>query len=325
MTMDPNAVIESYVDDVVRRLPFRQRRDVGFELRSLLGEELQAKADEAGRPADEAMTLALLGGFGRPEDVAERYGPLGFIIIKPAAAPAFSWACLISVAVQWGLSLPAVMMRPAAYGEVPGSIGDILTHLSRWWLTWGVGAFWFPGFMVVMAIFAARIEKLGPERSAWTPRRVLDRDRINRPFMAFGLVAWAGYMALLAFEPLLLDALPRPLADVFTFDDGFLSTRGPWLFPVWIGQFLVCVVALKDGRWRRQTRLLNDVFAAALCGVLAWFVVAGPIFQAKFADDMTKLLVCLTVLLSLISLGINFYRQPGYAGLPKGLAASPGG
>ena len=41
--MDPNAVIDSYVDDVVRRLPFRQRRDVGFELRSLLGEERSSK------------------------------------------------------------------------------------------------------------------------------------------------------------------------------------------------------------------------------------------------------------------------------------------
>ena len=323
MTMNPNAMIESYVDDVVRRLPFRQRRDVGFELRSLLGEELQARADEAERPADEAMVLALLNGFGRPEDVAERYGPSGFTIIKPAAAPAFGWACLIGVAVQWALSLPAVLTSPPTYGEVPGSIGDILTHLSRWWLTWGVGAFWFPGFLVVVAIIAAWIGQLRPDRSAWTPPRVLDRDRINRPFMALGLVAWAGYMVLLAGEPLLLDALPRPLAAVFTFDDGFLSSRGPWLFPVWIGQFLVCVVALKEGRWNRRTRLLNDGFAAALCGVLAWFVVAGPIFQAKFADDMTKLLVCLTVLLSLISLGINLYRQPAHSGLPKGLAAPP--
>ena len=42
--MDPQALIESYVDDVVRRLPRRQRSDVGLELRSLLGEELAARA-----------------------------------------------------------------------------------------------------------------------------------------------------------------------------------------------------------------------------------------------------------------------------------------
>ncbi|MES1197221.1 MAG: hypothetical protein ABUL55_01225, partial [Pseudomonadota bacterium] len=58
--MDPKAVIESYVDEVVRRLPAADRNDVGFELRDLLAEELANKADEAGRPADEAMTLALL-------------------------------------------------------------------------------------------------------------------------------------------------------------------------------------------------------------------------------------------------------------------------
>ena len=55
--MNPSDVIESYVVDVLRRLPHRQRRDVGLELRSLLGEELEAKAREAGRPADEAMAL----------------------------------------------------------------------------------------------------------------------------------------------------------------------------------------------------------------------------------------------------------------------------
>jgi hypothetical protein len=37
--MDPKPIIESHVSDVVRRLPRRQRNDVGFELRSLLLED----------------------------------------------------------------------------------------------------------------------------------------------------------------------------------------------------------------------------------------------------------------------------------------------
>ena len=48
--MNANDVIESYITDVALRLPRRQRNDVAFELRALLHEELQARADDAGRP-----------------------------------------------------------------------------------------------------------------------------------------------------------------------------------------------------------------------------------------------------------------------------------
>ncbi len=319
--MDPSALIESYVDDVVRRLPIRQRGDVRLELRSLLGEELAAKAEDAGRPADETMALALLNGFGRPDEVAARYGPAGFLIIKPAEGPAFAWAALIGVGVQWALTLPAALMRPAGPA---GPTVDVVSRLGAWWVSWGVGAFWLPGFMVVVAVVAAWAGQRWPGASDWAPRRAIDRDRINRPLLAFGLAGWAAYMALLAVEPLLLGALPRPVATAFTFDDGFMSWRGPWLFPVWGGQFLVCAAALWEGRWRRRTRQLNTAFAAATCGVLAWFVVAGPIFRAKPTDDTTKLLIGMVVLLSLISLGVAFYRQQGQSALPRGLAAPPG-
>jgi len=58
--MEPSAIIESYVDDVIRRLPRRLQGDVGLELRSLLSDELDATARDAARPVDDAMTLALL-------------------------------------------------------------------------------------------------------------------------------------------------------------------------------------------------------------------------------------------------------------------------
>jgi hypothetical protein len=312
--MDPKAVIESYVDDVVRRLPRRQRADVELELRSLLGEELAGRSASAGRPADEAMAVALLSSFGSPQDVAERYGTGGFLIIRPAAGPGFAWASLIGVAVQWALTLPAALTRQP---------GDIVLNLGRWWLSWGVGAFWLPGFMVVVAIIAAWIAQRRPHATDWTPR-IRDRDRINRPLLALGLAAWAGYMALLAVEPLLLDALPRPLAAAFTFDDAFLRTRGLWLFPVWGGQLLVHVAALVQGRWSRRTRLLSDMFGAGVCAVLAWFVAAGPIFAAKPADDITRAILSLVILLSLVSLAINLYRQQGRGSIAHILATADG-
>ena len=49
MTMNANDVIESYVTEVALQLPRKQRNDVAFELRALINEELQGKAEESGR------------------------------------------------------------------------------------------------------------------------------------------------------------------------------------------------------------------------------------------------------------------------------------
>ena len=62
--MDARTVIESYVHDVTQLLSRKDRADVALELRALLAEELAARA--AGAPADEAMAIELVRGFGAP-------------------------------------------------------------------------------------------------------------------------------------------------------------------------------------------------------------------------------------------------------------------
>ena len=66
--MNANDLIESYVTDVAVQLPRKQRNDVAFELRALINEELQARAEAAGRGVDAAMATEFLQAFGRPED-----------------------------------------------------------------------------------------------------------------------------------------------------------------------------------------------------------------------------------------------------------------
>ena len=99
--MNANDVIECYVTDVAVQLPRKQRNDVAFELRALLNEELQAKADADGRPVDAAMAIAFLQGFGRPADVAARYRP-ALTIIDPADGHSF-WRAICSGArsMRW--------------------------------------------------------------------------------------------------------------------------------------------------------------------------------------------------------------------------------
>src|SRR6185369_19901 len=99
--MNVEDMLDSYVSNVVKRLPRRQRVDVALELKSLLAEEL---AGEDGiRPTPE-RTLERLRAFGRPADVAARYRP-AVTIIDPSDSRLFLRASVVGVAIIWLVGL----------------------------------------------------------------------------------------------------------------------------------------------------------------------------------------------------------------------------
>src|SRR5690349_7408782 len=105
--MNADQLIESYVSDVVRRLPRRQRGDVAVELRALLGEEMVGRVADRGSAqegATSADAMALLTSFGRPAEVAARYRP-ALTIIDPADSRAFLKASVVGVALIWLVGL----------------------------------------------------------------------------------------------------------------------------------------------------------------------------------------------------------------------------
>jgi hypothetical protein len=314
--MTPHEMIESYVHEVARRLPRKLRNDVAFELRDLLADELQAKADAAGGAPDEAMALTLLNAFGRPADVADRYRPASFVIIPASQTRGFALTALIGVALQWALTLPPVFNQPEAFP------GQNLSRLGAWWTSWGLGAFWLPGVLVVIAIVAQWIAHRWPRPDAWAPRPVIvDRDRVRRPLLLLGLVGWALAAGLWIAMPSYGPHLPGVLPRVFAFDDTFLRDRASWLLPIWAGHFGVYVAAFVQGRWTRLTRRLDLAFGLAISVLLAWFVAAGPVFAAKATDDAAKAITALVVALSLIATAVTLYRARHRLHAPKGLAA----
>jgi len=335
--MDPNVIIESYVADVVGRLPRRQRADVGFELRSLLREELAGRAEDTGRPADEAMAMALLSAFGRPQDVADRYRPAGFTIIRPADAPKFAWIALGGVALQWAITLPAAYLDPtiAIWAASAGVAGAWWAPLPAWWLTWGLGAFWWPGFLITITIIAAAIrhrrsEKDSPAGSAapmeWAaepapaatstaarriPPHLLDRDRVNRPGLVLALAFWmlgATILIALPWLPQLAPGLPQPLLDAFAFDPEFLQWRAPWVLVLWAVSFAVVFAELVAGRSNRTTRLVSVVGDAAWLVLLTWCLAAGPIFTAPATDEVVRLCLVGIMVITAIDLVVTLRR-----------------
>jgi hypothetical protein len=299
--MDPKTLIESYVDDVARRLPRRLRADVALELRALLTEELAGRASEAGREPDEAMALALLRGFGAPADVADRYRPGGFNIVQPQAARGFALLCLGGLGLQWALTLPGVLLGAASADEAA-------VRLGSWWLTGGLGAFWWPGFLVTIAIIAGWIAQRWPSHAEWAPRRVVDPDRVNRPLLSLGLAAWLVGAGIVLSLPWVAAHGPQPLARIFAFDPAFLRWKAWWLPPLWTGHFLLYAVVMRQGRWRPLTRRVGLGFSLATSLLCGWWAT-GPIFTAPTTDGLPRVALAILAVGGLVGVVVGLWRE----------------
>ncbi|WP_127795012.1 hypothetical protein [Agromyces sp. LHK192] len=258
--MDPKAIIDSYVGDVVRHLPQRQRTDVALELRSLLDDELAGRATDSDRAPDAAMTMDLLTAFGAPQDVADRYRPAGFTVIRPSDAPRFTWLALGGVGVIWVVSLAGYLS-----GAIPVVGWDYGAdawwgRLTVWWLGPGIGAFWWPGLLITYTLLAALANRRRDASSeSWTPRaapripaQTIDRDLVSRTGLVVTMaLSLLGATTLLALPglPSVAPWLPQPALDALALDEQFLALRAPWILLVGAAYVGLGIALLIAGRW----------------------------------------------------------------------------
>ncbi|MDQ7879783.1 hypothetical protein Q9R08_17455 [Microbacterium sp. QXD-8] len=294
--MDPTAIIDSYVADVVRHLPRRQRADVALELRSLLDDELAGRAADTGRPADPTLAMELLTTFGTPQDVADRYRPAGFTIIRPSNAPRFTWIALGGIALIWAVTLPATLL-----GVIPVTGWDYGAdtwwgRLTVWWLGAGIGALWWPGAMITYTLIGALVDHRRESGSkAWTPAppRTIDRDRVSRPGTVVAIAAGVLGATIVIALPWLASwapGLPEPAIEALALDPGFLQWRAPWILPLWAADLVLYVVVLITGRWTVPTLRARAVLSLAMAGLLLWWSLAGPVFLSPVTDTTARLI-----------------------------------
>lgn len=304
--MNANDVIESYVTDVAVRLPRKLRNDVAFELRELINEGLQDKADATGRVVDAAMATEFLRAFGRPREVAARYRP-ALTIIDPADGSKFLRATVIGLVIIWCLGLLERMGQPV------GSAGDVLNLLGQWWTGTVIPSPWWPGVLVLWFGAAAWVRRRWPETAVWKPRT---GDRIHGGRVAM-VVAVVGMLCGLyvLIEPrwvldFFWDGRAAPVAyKALTYTDTFLRRQGPWLLLLLALYVPLYAMAIVKGQWSDLLRRIETGLGWALCAAMAWTVVDGPVFMAPASDAMVKFFLILAIAYTLIDFAIKRYRQ----------------
>ena len=295
--MIPNDVIDAYVADVVRRVPGKDRDGIGLELRGLLAEMLADRADAQGGMVDDAMVLAMLREFGTPAEIAARYRTPGIVLMPPEQTRMFAMLSLGGIAVQWALTLPRVF--------------DDSLSAAGWWLTQGLGAFWWPGFLVMGSLLGAWLRHKDLLQPKWKPRTV-DPDRINRMAMAFGLFGFAVGATLVACLPWLAPAMPGVLPEVFALDPQFLHQRAWVVLPLWAISFATLAAVYVRGRWSPLTRKLEVVSSLAMVAMMGWWLAAGPMFQARATDNGARGAIALVIAFIVVDLLVRLrrYRTP---------------
>lgn len=304
--MNAHEVIESYVVDVALLLPRKQRDDVACELRALLHEELQAKADAAGRSADAAMATELLRAFGPPLDVAARYRPT-LTIIDPADGHTFLRASVIGLAVIWAIGLIAVLQQPIGTGL------DLLTPLSQWWVGTVIPSLWWPGLLVVGLGISAHVRRRWPKASTWKPRAA-DRIHGGRAAKVLALVGILCGLFILRDPRWVLDVFwggrAAPAAyEALTYTETFRERQAPWLFGLLLLNIPIFIAVIVMGRWPTSMRRIETGFALATCAVMAWTIWDGPVLQTQAGDRMVKFILALIILYVLLDVAWKRLRR----------------
>ena len=303
MKMNANDVIQAYVTDVALQLPRKQRNDVAFELRALINEGLQDKAEETGRAVDASMATEFLNAFGHPDVVAARYRP-ALNIINPADGHRFLRATFIGLAIIWGLGLLKLVQTATEFG--------FLNALGQWLGGTVVGSLWWPGVLVTGFGMTEWTRRRWSQNQEWKPK-ANDRIRGGRLGIVMGLLGVMFGLYILAEPRWVLDVVwgghAAPVAyQALTYTDSFLQLQGPILFVLMLLYIPFFIAVIVKGRHTPMLRRIETASSLLTCVVMVWAIMDGPIFMTATSDGMTKFLLSLIVIFSLIVMAVQMYR-----------------
>lgn len=250
-------LIDKYVAEVGRHLPLlKGREDIEKELKSTLEDMLEDKAEQAGRPRDEAMEIELLKEYGSPQKIASTYNPHPYLI-GPRMFPFFLMVSKIVLAVVVIVMLALSWINAvASYPLLAADFMQIIIQGFGNALSTAIAA--FGNVVIVFAI----LERVLPEKEIgdfsdekeWDPASLAkqpDPDIVKRG----DLIAEIVFTVLgLAFLNGLFN-LP-----VFT---GEFSQFIPWINAVFLAEIILDVYLLFLAKWSMLGRVGKVLIEAA--------------------------------------------------------------
>jgi uncharacterized membrane protein YedE/YeeE len=311
-------LVARYLQAIGQYLPAASRTDILAELRSELLEQLDARAEEWGRPLDEADVAALLRAHGKPETVALRYLPQRSLI-GPTVFPFYLFTLkrvLPLVVIVYAIGNAATLLLSPPHGDLAGHIvRAIFGLIPALFLCWGVVTIVFAAIEYARSKPSVRasLEQWDPYKlPAVAPQTGKQKSFNVRVFELAVHILWMLYVLAIPAHPFLILG-PGAWA---------LKSMGIGLAPIWSSwyaiilgmlsiQLVIRILALRPGDqpWAKPLNLAVNfigLIAVALLAFSRQVIVStnGVVDPQKLADANHGISLALRIVLILGIFGL---------------------
>jgi hypothetical protein len=255
-------LVRRYLFAVEQDLPRRLRSDVTKELRTLIEDKLEDRAERLGQPVDTALAGYVLQEIGKPGEVARRYDPAPQYLVGPRFYPAFMKIARIGL-----VGLAVMVLFTTVLGHISSTTGQAsLVTLGTLWhlitLYFQLAVTLFGEAVIILAI----LERTLPGRAAARAREWNPHDLPEAPESELDKVSVIGSVVdvcLTLLVLILLNVFPQWVGVIMVTDGKPslvpLTDFGLRLPLLAINLWLALAVALKllvltQRRWSAVTR-----------------------------------------------------------------------
>ncbi len=296
-------LIDTYVSEVGRHLPQKNRADIEAEIRSTLQDMLEERSRSAGRPVDEEMTLEVLKAYGAPEKVATTYAGERYLI-GPRLYPIFLTVVRVVFPVIVVLAgMGAVLEGTRHVVTLQGLPGLILSVLGGM-VTAAIAV--LGNLVLIFAIIEWALYRSGSKvdlkgaltEKEWDPRSLTKVASPSQIKPAERIIDIVGCFAAIV----LFNFYPQIIGFGFSSNGSWYVGAGSWTFVpllsdaffryvpilsvVWILTVVLDIVLLRLGRWNVATHL-SAIGLKIVSIVIAAMMLAGPSLIALTPASLT--------------------------------------
>lgn len=298
-------LIDTYVSEVGRHLPWKTHTDIEAEIRSILQDMLEERSQKTGKPVDKEMTLDVLKAYGAPEKVAATY--LGErYLIGPRLYPIFMLVLRIVLMVTGilaAIGLGIALSQTLGHYSAETIIKAIANFATSIMIALGNIVLIFAILEWALFRAGAKVDVKGlPKEKEWDPRSLTKVSTPNQVKMGETIVEIVGCFAAIVifnFYPQIISFTPS-LNSVFENGNWSSVTFAPllseaffyyipFLTLIWASTIILNIVLLRMGHWTTLTRVFV-IGLKVITILIAGVMLAGPSLIAVTTPTLTSAL-----------------------------------
>jgi hypothetical protein len=280
-------LIDSYVTEVGKYLPRRNRSDIEAEIRSTLEDMLEERAQGQG-PASEAQVVALLKEYGEPRKVAASYGAIQYLI-GPRLFPFFEMVTkIVLAALALGLTV-SFGIGTLRSGLTSLEMARALGNLFLQYLSGGIAA--FGNIVLVFAILERVLPAKEQEtmKDEWNPADLTKAPNPDEIKPAEQIVS----VIVTIVGLVILNGFPQIIGLYFFSDEKWtyvpILAQAFFRYLPWINilsalQIGLDLWLLQQGTWKPASRIFSIALKACSVALLIAMATGPAIVQLTAAS-----------------------------------------